>query len=36
MRILREADLTLGSGTNNYLAYINIGRLFDRERGSPH
>ncbi len=32
MRILREADLTLGSGTNNYLAYINIGRLFDRER----
>jgi len=26
-----EADLTLRSGTNDYLAHINIGRLFDRE-----
>ena len=29
---LREAELTLRSGTDNNLAHINIGRLLDRER----
>jgi hypothetical protein len=30
----RDAELTLRSGTDNYLAHINIGWLLDRERNS--
>ena len=30
----REAELSLRSGTDDYLVHINIGRLLDRERNS--